>query len=94
LLHTLFIVAAGWLVLDVLVFGFLLVTGLIRARRRKPQGDVTEDLLAACPIGREPEATPLKVRARTRFRRGEEEESTRPLAPDRRPVSHPPRPGE
>jgi len=64
LLHTLFILAAGWLVLDVLVFGFLLVTGSIRARRRKPQGDVTEDLLASCPIGREPEPMPITVRSR------------------------------
>jgi hypothetical protein len=70
LVQTILIVVAGWLALDALIICFLLLAGARRARRRSPQTDITEDLLAACPIGREHEAMPITARARKRFRPG------------------------
>lgn len=63
--HTILVVAIGWLALDVVIFGLLLLAGSARARRAPPRPDVIEALFAACPYAGSPDPRP---RRRERFR--------------------------
>ena len=54
MVETILVVAVGWLILDALIFGLLLLAGSTRERPENPWTDVTADLLAACPYTKAP----------------------------------------
>jgi hypothetical protein len=69
MVHTIFIVAIGWLALDALIVAVLLLTGSHRQSRRASHADITANLRSADPFSRLPAPRPLRLRIERRARR-------------------------